>query len=94
MKSIQPISIWQNGQTKQATILDACVIQDNLNSYAAFYYSLMDANKTQLASGNITMDGNDYINYETNQNAWDWIGTKLGITITGDYVKFVPSPEV
>jgi hypothetical protein len=94
MKAIQPISIWQNGQTKQATILDAYVIQDNLTSYASFYYSIMSDNKTQLAAGNLTMTGRDYDSYETNQNAWDWIGTQLNLTITGDYIPPVSSPEV
>ena len=85
MKSIEPINIWQNGQTKQATVLNAYVIQDNLSTSATFYYSLLDSGLNQLANGNLVMTGDDYTAYETNLQAWDWVIAKLGLTLIGDW---------
>lgn len=100
MKAIQPIPIWQNGQIIQATTLNAYVIQDNLKTQATFYYNLMDANGSGLANGNLTMEGSDYDDYSSNQQAWSWVGSKLGLTIIGDTNKpqvtptEIVSPEI
>jgi len=32
------------------------------------------------------MTGDDYVAYETNQYAWDWIAKQIDVTIIGDYV--------
>ena len=95
MKTIQPVPMWQNGVTTNATVLNAYVIQDNLATSATFYYALLSQNTEgyvggQLAQGNLNMSGADYAAYETNLYAWDWVAAQLNLTITGDYVPPVP----
>jgi len=40
MKTIQPISIWDNGKNLEATILNAYAVNVLLGTSATFYYSL------------------------------------------------------
>ena len=48
----------------------------------------------QLAQGNLTMTGEDYQAWQTNEYAYDWVAGQLNLTITGDYVPPVPpAPE-
>ena len=93
MKSIQAVNIWQNGEIKLATILNAYVIQDNLTTSATFYYALLDANRNQLTNGNLTMTGTDYEAYQTNQQAWDWVSTKLSLNILGELTTTTTTTE-
>ena len=93
MKTIQTLPLWNDGSIKNAEVLEVYVVGDDLNQRASFYYKLMTIDLIQLASGNITMDGQDYSDYETNQYAWEWVATKLGLTITGDYVPPVIQSE-
>ena len=93
MKTIKPVQSWNNGQVVEATILNAYVISDNLTSDASFYYSLLTTELNKIAEGNLTMSGNDYIAYETNLYAWDWIANQLNLTITGEYVPPTPIVE-
>ena len=91
MKQIQPVQIWLNGQNVQATILNAYVINDNLNNVAQFYYSLLSENQDGeiglvIAQGNLTMTGEAYSTWQTNGQAWDWVASELKLTIIGDYV--------
>jgi len=91
MKTITPISIWVNGTQQSASILNAYVISDNLSTEATFFFSLYSENADttlgqQLTNGNLYMKGIDYTNYETNQDAWNWIAQQLNVTITGDYI--------
>jgi len=95
MKTIQPVTSWANGSAVQAKILNAYVISDNLSTQAQFYYSLLEENDdlsvgAVVAQGNLTMTGTDYLAYETNNYAWDWVASTLKLTITGDYVPPVP----
>lgn len=98
MKTISPISLWDNGQTKQATILSAFAVNVTLGSSATFWYGLFSANESglqgaQLASGNVSMSGDDYAAWQEDTAAWDFIASTLGLTITGDYVAPVPVVE-
>jgi hypothetical protein len=94
MKTIQPVLIWQNGQNVQAIYLKAEVQSDNLIDYASFAYMLLDADFINVNNGIVGISGQDYIDYQTNQYAWDYISSKLNLTITGDYVPPVPpQPE-
>ena len=99
MKTIQPVSIWDNGQNLQAEVLNAYAANVTLGISAVFYYSLMEidaeTNKlNQLREGNLTMSGEAYIQWEVDSYAWDWVAQQLKLTITGDYVPPVPSqPE-
>jgi hypothetical protein len=92
MKNITPISIWDNGTNQSASILNAYCINDNLSTSATFYYSLLSDSMQQLAQGNLSMSGDDYIGWQTNDYAYDWVATQLNLTITGDYVPPVVEP--
>ena len=70
---INPTFIWTNGLEKEAIILDAVSIQDNLETEAKFYYTLNDINNFNLIAGNITIVGDDYIQWLINDFATNWI---------------------
>lgn len=81
---INPTFIWTNGIIKEAVILDASSIQDNLENEAKFYYTLNDINNFTLIVGNITIVGDDYIQWLANDFAtnWimNWIASELNLT--------------
>jgi hypothetical protein len=92
MKTIQPVVFPLNLGT--ATILNAYCINDNLSDAATFYYALLSDTQSQLQQGNLTMTGEDYIGWATNDYAYNWVATQIDVTITGDYVPPVPpQPE-
>jgi hypothetical protein len=76
--------IWNNGIEKEAIYLDAISIQDNLETEARFYYSLLDENYNTLIAGNISIVGDNYIQWLANDFAtnWimNWIATQLNLT--------------
>ena len=84
MKQIEPVVFPLNLGT--ATILNAYCINDNLTNAATFYYALLSDTMVNLSQGNLTMIGQDYANWQTNQYAYDWIAEQLNLTIVGDYV--------
>jgi hypothetical protein len=84
--NIQPVSIWNNGQSKQASELDARIIFDDLATSATFYYELKEvleeASGSVLSVGNVAMDGQDYIDWDnSNEQAYAYIAGKLNLTI-------------
>jgi hypothetical protein len=92
MKTITPISIWDNGTVQEATVLNAYAINDNLTTSATFYYTISSESMQLLAQGNLTMSGDDYDAWETNNYAYDWVAGPLNLTIIGDYVPPVVEP--
>ena len=92
MKTIEPVVFPLNLGT--AITLNANCISDNLSTSATFYYALLSDTMTQLSQGNLTMTGQDYADWQTNQYAYDWIATQIDVTIIGDYVPPVPEPIV
>jgi len=97
MKTIEPVSIWDNGKTLNATILNAYAVNVTLGNSATFYYSLSAQNEdqtigAQVAQGNLSMTGEAYTQWTMDDYAWDWVAQQLNLTITGDYIPPVP-PE-
>lgn len=91
MKKIQPVVIWDNGQELQAKILNAYAINVTLGTSATFYYALYaeDVNGNlgnQISQGNLTMTGESYQEWTTDNVAWDWVAQQLNLVITGDYL--------
>jgi hypothetical protein len=84
MKTIEPVVFPLNLGT--ASILNAYCINDNLSTNATFYYSLLTDAQNQLQQGNLTMTGEDYAGWATNDYAYNWVATQIDVTITGDYV--------
>lgn len=99
MKTIEPVLIWVNGTQDEGTILNAYCINDNLSTSGTFYYQILSENVDltvgqQLTQGNLTMTGDAYQAWQTNEYAYDWVAEQLNLTITGDYVPPVPpAPE-
>jgi len=87
MKQIEPISIWSNGQTKTASILDARIINDDMLTSCTFYYELKEADTedqagASLAQGNVTMGGEDYQNWDnSNEEGYVFIAKNINVTI-------------
>ena len=91
MKEIQPVSVWYNGQSVQAKYLSAYIVNDNLKDTAVFWWGIYSegANPGEsgqnVASANLTMAGQDYIDWNTNPDindaAYSWIAEQLGLTI-------------
>lgn len=89
MKTIQPVTIWSNGANKEAKLLNAYAVSVTLGVCATFYYALMAQNEDgsageTLAQGNLTMDGQAYQDWQSDETAWDWIASSLNLTITGE----------
>lgn len=85
MKAIQPITSWSNGQQLQATQLSLTIINDNLSISATLYYQLIDDNGVQIAQGNLTIDGQDYIDWgsstDINSDTYTICANKLNIQL-------------
>jgi hypothetical protein len=92
MKSIEPLTIWKNGESQEANLLNAYIINDNLQSSCSFYYSLCASGEgteamplmvgQTLAEGNITMDGENYLAWDgDNDYAFTYIAEKLNLTL-------------
>lgn len=97
MKTIEPVSIWDNGKTQKATILNAYAVNVTLGQSATFWYGLNAENDDksigqQVAQGNLTMTGDAYEQWTIDSYAWSWVAEQLNLTITGDYIPPVP-PE-
>ena len=92
MKAIQPITIWKNGESQEANLLNAYIINDNLQSSCSFYYSLNASGEgteamplvigQTLADGNITMSGEEYLAWDgDNDYAFSYIAEQLNLTL-------------
>jgi hypothetical protein len=92
MKKIQPVTIWKNGESQEANLLNAYIINDNLQSSCSFYYSLIASGEgteamplvigQALAEGNVTMDGENYLAWDgDNDYAFTYIAEKLNLTL-------------
>lgn len=102
MKTIQPITTWNNGVEKKADGFTMNIAWDNMSSSATFAYQLvkLSTNWEQevLVSSTLPIGGDDYKNWDAdpsaNEWAYNWAATKLNLTITGDYVPPVPPAPV
>ena len=92
MKPIQPVTIWKNGESQEANLLNAYIINDNLATSCSFYYQLCTSGEgtedyplvigQTLAEGNVTMDGEKYLAWDgTNDYAFSYIAEKLNLTL-------------
>ena len=92
MKPIEAIQIWKNGESQEANLLNAYIINDNLESSCTFYYQLCLSGEVSeaiplvigqtLADGNINMSGQDYLDWDnSNDAAYSYIAEKLNLVI-------------
>jgi len=97
MKTIQDVQIWDNGQVKVAKVLNAFAVNVSLNQNATFYYELLPLNDDgtvggRIAYGNVFMPTEQYLQWDQDEFAWDFVASALNLVITGDYV--APQPPV
>lgn len=85
MKAIQPINLWVEGDTKQATQLTLTIVFDNLETEAVFNYVLSDDFNNALLSGKLPIDGTDYQTWgasvDANSDAYIFAATTLNLTL-------------
>ena len=88
MKPIEPITIWKNGESQEANLLVAYIVNDNLESSCSFYYQLCSSGEQpdtigqSLADGNVSMSGEDYLAWDGDNNyAYTYIAQQLNLTI-------------
>jgi hypothetical protein len=94
-KQIEPVTIWTNGVSKVAEYLQVTGINDNYESSATNYWALftkvttdgVDSMGEQVAQGNLTIDGQDYINWgdqpamAINEWIYQWSADQLNLVI-------------
>lgn len=95
-KQIQPVNIWVNGEMKEGKFFSVNCINDNYENSATNYWQIYDAKvdeegnevvNSSLASGNLTIDGEDYIMWGDQPamaiNTWiyNWSASKLNLVI-------------
>lgn len=81
MAQIQTFNFWVNGKTVTASNIECHINYDNLIDQAVFYYSLKDELLNKLTEGNVTISGQDYNNWSTNQEAYQYVCKQLGLTL-------------
>jgi hypothetical protein len=87
MKKIKAIQIWDNGELIEATQFQLKAINVQLENSAIFYYTLSSENNSMLREGNLTMDGKDYQNWQSDEYAWNWAATKLNLEILPEIIE-------
>jgi hypothetical protein len=84
MKNIQPINVWVDGVTTQATQLTLFITFDNLETEAVFEYHLSDDNATSLVKGSFTIADGDYQlwgqSLDANTDAYNYAAALLNLT--------------
>lgn len=96
-KTIEPISSWQNGEEKQATVFVLTSSFDNLSTNANLQYELSEpiqsssyASYNTLVNGTLNISGQDYLDWDAaiDANEWiyNWAATQLKLVIIPDVV--------
>jgi hypothetical protein len=92
MKQISPILVWKNGEQLEASLLNAIIVNDNLESACTFYYQLLTGGDgteampiavgQSVAEGNISLGGENYLDWNgSNDFAYSYIAEKLNLTL-------------
>lgn len=85
MKQIQPLTIWRDGVSEEATYIKLYISYDNLESFCMFQYQLLDINSYPIAEGSRSIDGQEYINWgssgDSNNEAYQIVASMLNLTL-------------
>ena len=92
MKKIEPVQVWKNGEQLEASLLNAIIVNDNLETACTFYYQLLTGGQgteampisvgQSVAEGNISLSGEEYLEWNgSNDYAFDYIAEKLNLTL-------------
>jgi len=86
MKKIESVPFWDNGEILNANYLSLRG-DDNMRDECIFVYTLMyvnedsDVRRKALYNGSVVMNGQDYDGYATNDYAYEFVASKLGLTL-------------
>lgn len=69
---IRPIKVWKDGQSLDAESIDCDIVYDDLNASAKVLFNLKDSAGASIATGNITIDGQEYRSYNKSDNKIVW----------------------
>ncbi len=108
MYNIQPLTIWVNGKNQTVTKFNTYSVEDNLQTgntgIAKFCWLLgipvFDENNNEsgvnwIASGNVTMQGEDYANWNgSNAYAIDYVATQIGVSLIGNQGMIAVVPQL
>ncbi len=91
MKTIEKVSIWDNGETKEGKVFNTYASNVTLNDSATFTYNLYSLKENDsldklITSGQVYMNVEEYAKWNTDDIAWDYVASKLNLVITGDYI--------
>lgn len=94
MRRIEPVVYRKGSSSKTATLLDARIINDDLQSSCTFYWNVRDEIEApsgslepmmpgiSLDEGNLTLGGSDYENWDgSNDYAYNFIATSLNLVL-------------
>jgi hypothetical protein len=92
MRKIEPVQVWKNGEQLEASLLNAIIVNDNLESACTFYYQLLTGGDgteampitvgQSVAEGNISLNGDNYLDWNgSNDFAYSYIAEKLNLTL-------------
>lgn len=85
---IEPIQIWQDGKYVTVDTIDIVSSYDDLQTYATLYYQFFAPDGTLCSDGNKTIDGANYQDWNTQENAnmWVclWLINELNLTYAGN----------
>lgn len=85
MRTIQPLDIWSNGDTKTAVCLKLYISYDDLQATAALVYSLCDVDGKNIYEGQVIFDGQTYVDWgssgDSNNEAYTITASMLNLTL-------------
>jgi hypothetical protein len=85
MINIQPINIWNAGETLEASALSLYISYDDLSSRANLIYQLCTADGVCVAEGSLGIDGQTYLDWgasgDSNAEAYTIAATALNLTL-------------
>lgn len=85
MQNIQPVTSWAIGQSVVATQLDVVSKYDDLATTAIFKYTLLTADLLTVATGDLTISGDDYLIWgstaDVNYAAYQWVASQLNLVL-------------
>lgn len=83
--TIQPVTVWTSTGQQQVNELKVVSNNDNLKDTTTFAWSMGIDSNFPLVVGDITMTGQDYINWnatpDINTAAYQWVAQQIGVTI-------------
>lgn len=95
MRTIEPISVWNNGELKLATKLSCYISYDDMQATATFTYSLQHVQQPSeeigvvmqypLSTGAVHMSGQDYQDWDdSNTAAYAYVADKLNLVLVSE----------